>query len=1058
MPRLAVARGTASMNTRASMPDFCRLRSLRPRFVACILACVVIPAIPENSRQLAELTTVRQIRHLKASTPGVIGVHLRGVVTYYDIVGPNLFVQDATGGTWVDLRNSTATPPSPGQMVDLRGTVGFGFSPYVANPHWTVVGKSALPKPQPLTFDDAATGSFDSQWVQMDGVVHSFVQEADGNVLVIDVATPTGAFKVRVPGYRSPFPMELVDAKVRFYGVCGAAFNSRKQLVSIHLLMPSIQNLEILEAPPKDPFAVPAIPIADVRRYSADLSDEHRVKVIGTVTVSFPPQGIYMTDRSGGLFAESEDGTQFKEGDRVEAIGFPAAGSFSPVLKSALFRPTGQHFLPTVTPVSGRAALAGTYDAQLININGTLISYRQRRNGKELVVESDDHVTFEAGFARSSVPALNIEEGSRISLTGICAVKADENGNPSEFEIVLRSSEDIRVLAAPPWLNSRRAANIVSGLIFATLAVICWVFILRRRVRKQTVIITEKLKNEMALEERYRNIFQRNLTGLYVAAADGRILDCNDACARILGYIGRQELLANSSRAEQVIEKFHASVSDASFTVGTEQSFERLDGTQGWALCSLRAVGEEDTGSQAFEGSLVDITERKLAEDRVQFLAYFDALTQLPNRALVQDRLSKTIAAAKRRREKLGVLHLDIDNFKIINDCLGHSRGDELLQAIAQRLQACAREEDTVARLGGDEFLIALGPIGVHGDAAIVAERVAGELTPPFDLNGNLLSVTCSIGISIYPDHGQDAETLIKNADAAMYASKSRGRNTFSFFSEEMTAQAIERLQLGNSIRGAIEREELYVVFQPEFNLLTGAVSCWEALLRWKHPELGLVPPDKFIPVAEANGTIVPIGEWVLWTACRHARGWHDVGNKVPVAVNVSAVQFRQIGFCDLVKRVLKETGLDPEYLEIEITESLLLATQDMRFEVLSQLKTLGVRLAIDDFGTGYSSLSYLRQLPVSKLKIDRSFIRDLHHNGNEEAIAAAIIQMAKCLNLSVTAEGVENERQLQFLREQHCDDVQGFLFSKPLRADQMDFQSRKASALFEILSTGVSD
>jgi diguanylate cyclase (GGDEF)-like protein/PAS domain S-box-containing protein len=1056
MLRLAVNRGAAPRITPAPTPDSWLL-PLRSALVVLVLACSAIPAISDASRP-AELTAVRQIRHLKASTAtGAIGVHLRGVVTYYDTVAPNLFIQDATGGIWVDLRNSTAKPPAPGQLLDLHGVVGFGFSPYVANPQWTVAGNSVPPKPQPLTYDDAATGSFDSQWVQMDGVVRSFVQQAEGNVLVIDVATPTGVFKVRVPDYRNPFPMELVDAKVRFNGVCGAAFNSRNQLVSIHLLMPSVKNLEILEAPPKDPFAVPVIPIANVRRYSADLSDDHRVKVLGTVTAHFPLQGIYMTDGSGGLYAESDDGTPLKEGDQVEVIGFPAAGSFSPVLKSARIRPTGQHSSPTIAPVTGRVALKGAYDARLISITGTLSSYRQRLNQRALMVESDDHVSFEAAFARSGLPAINIEEGSRISLTGICAVKPDENGNPSEFEIVLRSPEDVRVLSSPPWLNSKRAANIVSGLIFATLAVIVWVLILRRRVRKQTRIITEKLKNEMALEERYRNIFERNLTGLYVAAQDGRILDCNDACARILGYQGRHELLGNSSGAEKIIEKFHAAVSDASFSVGTEQSFERLDGTKGWALCSLRSVGEENSGSQVFEGSLVDITERKLAEERVQFLAYFDSLTNLPNRTLVQDRIFKTIAAAKRRRDKLGVLHLDIDSFKTINDCLGHSRGDELLQAIALRLQACAREEDTVARLGGDEFLIALGPIGSSADAALVADRVARELRPPFNLNGNSLSVTCSIGISIFPDHGGDAETLIKNADAAMYASKTRGRNTFSFFSEEMTVQAIERLQLGNSMRGALDRGEFYLVFQPEFNLRTGAVSCWEALLRWKHPELGLVPPDKFIPIAEANGMIVPIGEWVLQTACHHARSWHNVGNKVPVAVNVSAVQFRQIGFCDLVKRVLNETGLDSEHLELEITESLLLATQDMRFEVLSQLKTLGVRLAIDDFGTGYSSLSYLKQLPVSKLKIDRSFIHDLHRNGNEEAITAAIIQMAKCLNLSVTAEGVENERQLQFLREQNCDDVQGFLFSKPLRADQMDFQSRKASALFEILSTGVS-
>ena len=764
-----------------------------------------------------------------------------------------------------------------------------------------------------------------------------------------------------------------------------------------------------------------------------------------------------MTDGTGGVYAESQDGSPIQDGDQVEVIGFPAAGSFSPVLKSASIRPTNEHVPPGIASVTGRAALKGTYDAQLINITGTLSSYRQRLNRRELVVESDDGVLFEAIFAGLAAPELKVKEGSRISLTGICTVKADENGNPSEFEVVLRSPEDVRVISTPPWFNGEVAANLVSGLMFSTLAVIVWVFILRRRIRKQTVIITEKLKNEMAFEERYRNIFERNVTGLYVAAADGKILDCNDACARILGYKGRHELLGNSIRAEQIIQKLHENVSDASFTVGTEQALERSDGSQGWVLCSLRATGGADDGTQVFEGSLVDITERKLAEDRIQFLAFFDSLTNLPNRTLVQDRLSKTIAAAKRRRDKVGVLHLDIDNFKIINDCLGHSRGDELLQGIAARLQACAREEDTVARLVGDEFLIALGPIGSHDDAALVAERVARELRPPFNLHGNSLSVTCSIGISIFPEHGADAETLIKNADAAMFASKKRGRNTFSFFSEEMTAQAIERLQLGNSMRGALDREEFHLVFQPEFNLRTGAVSCWEALIRWKHPDLGLVAPDKFIPIAEANGMIVPIGEWVLRTACQHARGWHNVGNKVPVAVNVSAVQFRQIGFCDLVRRVLKETELDPEYLELEITESLLLATEDMRFEVLSQLKTLGVKLAIDDFGTGYSSLSYLKQLPVSKLKIDRTFIHDLHRNGNEEAIVAAIVQMAKCLNLEVTAEGVENERQLQFLREQQCDDVQGFLFSKPLRADQMDFQSRKASALFEILSMGAA-
>ncbi len=1030
-------------------------KGLKKAVLAIVSLCCAIPAIA--APRAAELTTVRQVRQFPLSAQGDISVHVRAVATYFDTVAPNLFIQDASGGIWVDLRRSKLQPPSPGQVLDLHGKVGSGFSPYIADPQWTVVGHAAPPQPVRVNYDDVAKGLFDSQWVQMDGVVRSFIQQAEGNVLVIDVATPTGAFKVRVPNYRDPFPMELVDAKVRFSGVCGAAFNSRNQLVAIHLFMPSLKNLTVLEAPPKDPFAVLATPIADVRRFSADLSEEHRIRVIGTVTARFPLQGIYMTDASGGLYAESQDGTPVKEGDEVEVIGFPAAGNFSPVLRSASIRPTGRHSTPTTTPVTGKTALKGSHDAELITIAGTLRSIRRLGNGQVFIVESDDHITFEATLTHGGPQNIDVLAGSHLSLTGICAVRADENGNPSDFQVVLRSPADIRVLSSPPWLNAQRALFILCGLMVATLGVVGWVLILRRRVRQQTRIITDKLKNELALEERYRDIFERNLTGFFVAGANGKILDCNDACARILGYTGRAALFADGARAEEVIRKFHNSSSESSFTTGTEYSFERPDGTLGWALCSLRVVREKNNGSEAFEGSLVDITERKIAEEKVQFLAFFDSLTNLPNRTLVQDRLSKAIAGARRRRERVGVLHIDIDSFKTINDCLGHTWGDELLRSIGQRLQACARDEDTVARLGGDEFLIALGPITSSADAAVVAERVAQELKPPFSLNGHVLSVTCSIGISIFPEHGEDAETLLKNADVAMYASKSSGRNMFKFFSEAMTASAIERLKLGNSMRGAIERDEFSLVFQPEFNLRTGSVSCWEALLRWKHPELGPIPPDKFIPIAEANGMIVPIGEWVLRMACLHARGWHDRGNKVPVAVNVSAVQFRQLGFCNLVKTVLDETGLEPEYLELEITESLLLATEDMRFEVLSQLKSLGVRLAIDDFGTGYSSLSYLKQLPVSKLKIDRSFIHDLRRSGNEEAITAAIIQMAKCLKLTVTAEGVENEPQLQLLREHGCDDVQGFLFSKPLRADQMDFQNRKSSALFEILSMGVA-
>jgi diguanylate cyclase (GGDEF)-like protein/PAS domain S-box-containing protein len=998
----------------------------------------------------AELRSIRDVRHFKpTSQDQLVPVHVQAVVTYYDSVAPNLFVQDATNGIWVDLRQSKVPPPKIGELLDLRGTLGTGFSPYLANPEWKVIGKSAPPNPLRLLYEQAATGSFDSQWVELEGVVRSFVQQADGNVLVMDVATPTGTFKVRVPDYHAGFPLQLVDARVRFHGVCGAAFNRRNQLVAIHLLMPSINNLNVLEPAPTDPFAVEATSIARIRQFSADLTDVRRLKVLGIVTARFPGQGLFLMDSSGGLYAESQDGSPVQAGDEVEVIGFPAAGNYSPILKSAGIRPTGKHYNKQALEVSGTTALSGGVDAELVRIDGTLRSYRQHLRSQALVVETDDHITFEARFPLP-VQLTPIAIGSKVRLTGICSVRAEENGNPAEFELTLRTPEDIAVLTSPPWLSARRAASILSLLALVTAAVVGWLVVLRRRVRQQTTIIKTNLENEAALEERYRRIFERNLTGLYVARSDGSILDCNDACARIFGFSNREELLKHRTEAELIARQFdgnaraEAAKAENSI-VNAELQFRRVDGTWGWVLSSARFVEYKNGADTLIEGALVDITDRKQAEQRVQFLAYYDSLTALPNRTLLQDRLAKALASARRHKDKVGVLFIDLDRFKTINDSLGHSYGDLLLQELSQRLLALSREQDTVARLGGDEFLVVLSGIKDASDGALVAARISQAVNEPFTIHGQVLSVTCSIGISIFPEHGEDAETMIKNADAAMYSSKDHGRDTFRFFTQEMTSQALERLTLENSLRTALDRHELFLMFQPAVDVATGAITCWEALLRWRHPELGLVPPDKFIRIAENNGLIVPIGEWVLRTACAQAKAWNEQGLlTVPVAVNVSAVQFRQEAFCEMVKRILNETALDPRLLELELTESLLLSNQDVVFKVLGELKSMGVSLAIDDFGTGYSSLSYLKQFPVSKLKIDRSFICDLAANNDDEAITAAIINMAKCLNLAVTAEGVETEEQLSLLRARGCDEVQGYLFSKPLPIDDVAAKLRE--------------
>ncbi|MGB7847064.1 MAG: EAL domain-containing protein [Candidatus Acidiferrum sp.] len=434
-----------------------------------------------------------------------------------------------------------------------------------------------------------------------------------------------------------------------------------------------------------------------------------------------------------------------------------------------------------------------------------------------------------------------------------------------------------------------------------------------------------------------------------------------------------------------------------------------------------------------------DITERKVAEERVQFLAYYDALTGLPNRTLLQDRLAKTLAGARRRKDKLALLFLDLDGFKDINDSLGHSIGDLLLKDVAERLKKWGREQDTLARVGGDEFLIVLSGVKDIPDAAVATERLMDAMAAGFTVQGHSLTVGCSIGVSIFPEHGTDSETLIKNADAAMYSAKKYGRNNFKFFTEDMNAQVVERLALESSLRLALDKKQLFLVYQPQMDIATRRITGLEALLRWQHPDLGLVPPDKFIRIAENSGLIVPIGEWVLRTACYQARKWQDEGlPAMTIAVNVSAVQFRQEGFCELIKKVLHETGLASRYLELELTESLLLANADVMLSVVRELKAMGLKLAIDDFGTGYSSLSYLKQFPVSKLKIDRSFVRDVGVNPDDAGITTAIISMAKSLHLKVIAEGVETEAQLSFLQTHHCDEIQGYYFSRPLTVDKV--------------------
>ena len=438
------------------------------------------------------------------------------------------------------------------------------------------------------------------------------------------------------------------------------------------------------------------------------------------------------------------------------------------------------------------------------------------------------------------------------------------------------------------------------------------------------------------------------------------------------------------------------------------------------------------------------------AERRIVRLAYFDSLTGLPNREQSRNRLVGAIASAKERKRTLAVLYLDLDNFKRVNDTLGHAVGDELLCLVAKRLRNALHYGETVgtesvgharpgdlARLGGDEFMALLPNIRDPDDAGIVAERLIRALREPMQLATNSLVVTPSVGIAVFPRDGADAETLLRNADLAMYFAKRKSPGTFAFFDGPMNAAALHRFTIEDRLRGALERNEFSLEYQPQFDVRTGGISGMEALLRWTSDELGPVPPSEFIPVADETGLIVAIGEWVLRTACRQAKVWHDEGLPVGrMAVNVSGKQFAQADFPAQVAAIVRETGLEPSGLELEITESVVMADESWAEKAIKQLKAIGILLAIDDFGTGYSSFGRLRHFAVDRLKIDRSFVTSINECGNDRAIAAAIIAMSRALGINVTAEGVESFPQLLFLQEHDCQDAQGFLLSKALPVD----------------------
>jgi len=929
-----------------------------------------LPAIPS-------VAAIRGLDEKQAAE--ALPVKLTGVITYNDPDWGQIFFQDSTGGIYMKYPGSTALVQ--GQKVTVIGITNPGdYAPVVIAPKFILAGgRGSLPHPVAVNATDASSGILDSQFVELQGVVHPLKNE-ESRHLTFELYSPFGQIHVYTnPTFTGKDQLaHLVDATVHAQGVFGTIFNSRRQLVGYQLSISSINDIRVLAPANPDPFQKVITPINHLLRFSPHADSSHRIKVKGSVTMV--GRGFfYLQDETGGVEVQG-DTHSIRPAEEVEAVGYASAGGgYSPVLIDSTVHVVGNNTPVAATTVTAESSSMGQFDSQLVTLDGRLISILDSSNGKSLILQAGAR-TFRAQLdsldTTQGLPELT--EGSVLRLTGICSLQVNPRKiylilaqEPISFNIVLRSPADIQILQHAPWWTAQHALFVL-GISFLTILVtFVWVTLLRRRVHSQMVALQKATEKAKAV---------RDLT---------------------------------SAMQEVTLKKdFSAKVSvggdDEIFQLGME--FNKM-------------LGELKIRDAA----------KKRAEEKLQYQALTDELTGLPNRRLLSDRLTQTLALAKRSARIVAVLYIDLDGFKLVNDSLGHMVGDMLLGQVSERLHSRIRESDTLARLGGDEFTVVLTTLTCKEDAGRVGNSLLEALSKPFLLGPNEVTISASIGISLYPENGADGIELLQQADSAMYTAKHNGKNQLRYYTPELGSLVRERLNLENQLRGAMARGEIAVHYQPEFDVVSGRLIRFEALARWTHPTLGVIPPSKFIPIAEESGLIIPFGAYIMERACAEAVNWQGQSTEpVQVAVNVSSIQFMRETFVEEVAQILRQTGLKPNLLQIELTESVMLHGAEKAAEVMRQLGALGVTMAIDDFGTGYSCFSYLPKLPFNALKIDRSFVKELEYRPETKAMVQSLVTLAHNLDMQVIVEGVETPEQLAMIKSFGSNEVQGYLLGKP--------------------------
>ena len=971
----------------------------------------------------------------------MLPVEFEATLTYLNNANRNIFVQDE--GLAIFVRPGADVNLALGDRVRVRGRTYPSFRPYVVASSIEFVRHGELPKPVSATFDRLIRAKLDGAVVKIRGVV----QTTDLTLVTgkpdttLKILTDGGIIEAVVDNYDPGKLKGLLDSEIEVIGIDAGKFDGKKQQTGVVIHAASFSNIKVLKRATSSPWVLPVTPMDEILSAFHDKNLTHRIRVQGTITYNQPGSAVILQDLDRSLWIRTDSITPLHIGKRADATGFPSVhDGFLTLTESEILE--GADFAPVHPQLENWHLLASSkHIFDLVSIEGEVLTSVHGTFQDEYVLLADGHVFSaiyrhpEAASAPLS-PFVDLAEGSRIRVSGICVT---EGGNPFgrdvPFNILLRSSGDITLIARPSMLNTANLILVVGALLLVALAVTGWGWVLQRKVHLQTAA-------RRAIEARYHIAFETSLDFICINRfSDEVYVDANKAFLDMVGYerkevVGRtpQQLKIWSDLRDR--QKLFEILRDNGSCRSLEAQFGKKNGEVFWGQMSATVMDID--GVPCLLSITRDISDAKAAENEIRSLAFYDTLTHLPNRRLVTERLKKTLASSARSNRKGAVLFIDLDNFKTLNDTLGHKTGDSLLQEVAVRLTACIRDADTVARLGGDEFVVILEDLSeMTEEAAAHAERVAEKILSTVNgvylLAGREWLSSCSIGVTVFGELKDTADDVLHQADIAMYQAKAAGRSAVRFFAPALQTAINARALLEGDLRQAIGTDQFQLYYQPQVKsgILIGA----EALLRWKHPLRGLRLPGEFIPLAEETGLILSLGSWVLETACEQIAEWsrHEATEALCIGVNISARQLRQPDFVEEVLSVLHRTGAPKNKLKLELTESMLVDNVEGVITKMTLLKSHGIRFSLDDFGTGYSSLAYLKRFPLDELKIDRAFVRDMLVDVTSGAIAQTIISLSYAMSLSVIAEGVETEEQREFLAKLGCHSYQGYLFGPPV-------------------------